>query len=431
MKNDASKQLFRRARRAIPGGVNSPVRAYGSVGGTPPFIKRAEGCRIWDADGNQYIDYVGSWGPMILGHANPSVLRAVERAMKRGTSFGAPTELEIELAEAICRAVPSVEMVRMVSSGTEATMSALRLARAATGRDRIVKFEGCYHGHSDGLLVGAGSGVATLGIPGSPGVPAAAAELTIQVPFNDLDALETAFRRHGDEIAAAIVEPYPGNMGLVPPLPGFLEGLRRACDRAGSLLIFDEVISGFRAAFCGAQELLGVKPDLTCLGKVLGGGLPAAAFGGRRDLMRQMAPVGPVYQAGTLSGNPLAMAAGLATLKRLSRPRTYDALSDTSRRLSEGLAALAVKAGVPFTTSWVGGVLGFFFHPGPVENFDHAAAAHDGRFRRFFRSMLEQGVYLAPSPYECAFVSLSHRRVELDATLAAAERAMARCARVR
>jgi glutamate-1-semialdehyde 2,1-aminomutase len=431
MKTDASKQLFRRAKRAIPGGVNSPVRAFGSVGGVPPFITRAEGCRVWDADGNVYTDYVGSWGPMILGHANPGVLAAIGRAMKRGTSYGAPTELEIELAEQICAAVPSVDMLRMVSSGTEATMSALRLARGATGRDRILKFEGCYHGHADGLLVGAGSGVATLSIPGSPGVPEAYAKLTVQVAYNDLDGVAKAMQRWGDDIAAVIVEPFAGNMGFVPPLPGFLEGLREQCDRSGALLIFDEVISGFRAAYGGAQELLGLTPDLTCLGKVVGGGLPAAAYGGRRDLMRQMAPEGPVYQAGTLSGNPLAMAAGLATLRRLARPGTYAALEAKSRRLAEGLQEIADHAGVPFTSASVGGILGFFFHPGPVRNFAEAKQAHAGRFRRFFRSMLEQGVYLAPSPFECAFLSLAHRRADIDATLAAAEVAMVRCARVR
>jgi len=430
MKTDASRKLFQRARRAIPGGVNSPVRAFGSVGGVPRFITRAEGCRVWDADGNAYIDYVGSWGPMILGHANPGVLSAVSRAMKRGTSYGAPTELEVELAEVICDAVPGVQLVRMVSSGTEATMSALRLARGATGRSRILKFEGCYHGHADGLLVGAGSGVATLGIPGSPGVPAAFAELTIQAPYNDLEAAAGAFERWGDDIAAVIVEPFAGNMGFIPPLPGFLEGLRDLCDRSRALLIFDEVITGFRAAFGGAQKLLGVVPDITCLGKVVGGGFPAAAYGGRRDLMRQMAPDGPIYQAGTLSGNPLAMAAGLATLRRLARPGTYEALESKSRRLVEGLRQIAADAGVEFTCSMAGGIIGFFFHPGPVRNFEDAKQAHAGRFRRFFRSMLEQGVYLAPSPYECTFLSLAHRRADIDATLAAAKVAMARCARV-
>jgi len=431
LKTEKSKKLFRRARRSIPGGVNSPVRAFGSVGGTPPFIARAKGCRVFDADGNAFIDYVGSWGPMILGHANPTVLRAVERAMKRGTSFGAPTALEIDLAEEICAAVPGIEKVRMVSSGTEATMSALRLARGATGRDRILKFEGCYHGHADGLLVNAGSGLATLGIPGSPGVPAAFAKLTVQAKYNDIGAVDRAFDRWGKDLAAVIVEPFAGNMGFVPPVPGFLERLRQRCDRAGTLLIFDEVITGFRVAYGGAQQRLGVTPDLTCLGKVVGGGLPAAAYGGRRDLMDQMAPDGPIYQAGTLSGNPLAMAAGIATLRRLARPGTYAALERKSRLLSEGLQQRADAAGVDFTTAAVGGVLGFFFHPGPVRNFDEAKRAHEGRFRAFFHSMLEQGFYLAPSAYECAFVSLAHRREDLAATLAAAEVAMARCARIR
>jgi glutamate-1-semialdehyde 2,1-aminomutase len=431
MKTTKSKQLFRRARRSIPGGVNSPVRAYGSVGGTPPFIARAEGCRVFDVDGNSFIDYVGSWGPMILGHANPAVLRTIERTMKRGTSFGAPTALEIELAERICAAVPGVEKVRMVSSGSEATMSALRLARGATGRDRILKFEGCYHGHSDGLLVNAGSGLATLGIPGSPGVPSAYAKLTVQAKYNDLAAVDRAFDRWGKDLAAVIVEPFAGNMGFVPPLPGFLEKLRKRCDRAGVLLIFDEVITGFRVAYGGAQQLLGVTPDLTCLGKVVGGGLPAAAYGGRRELMDQMAPDGPIYQAGTLSGNPLAMAAGDATLRRLARPGTYESLARKSRLLADGLQQRADAAGVDFTSAAVGGVLGFFFHPGPVRNFDEAKQAHEGRFRAFFHSMLEQGFYLAPSAYECAFVSLAHKRAELDATLAAAEVAMARCARIR
>ena len=431
MKTEKYKNLLRRSRRSIPGVVNSPVRAFGSVGGTPPFIARAEGCRVFDVDGNSFIDYVGSWGPMILGHANPAVLRAIERTMKRGTSYGAPTALEIELAERICAAVPGVEKVRMVSSGTEATMSALRLARGATGRDRILKFEGCYHGHADGLLVNAGSGLATLGIPGSPGVPAAYAKLTVQAKYNDLGAVDRAFDRWGKDLAAVIVEPFAGNMGFVPPVPGFLERLRQRCDRSGALLIFDEVITGFRVAYGGAQRLLGVTPDLTCLGKVVGGGLPAAAYGGRRELMDQMAPDGPIYQAGTLSGNPLAMAAGDATLRRLARSGTYEALERKSRLLSEGLQQRADAAGVAFTTTAVGGVLGFFFHPGPVRNFDEAKQAHEGRFRAFFHSMLEQGIYLAPSAYECAFVSLAHRRAELDATLAAAEVAMARCARIR
>ncbi|NNL67872.1 MAG: glutamate-1-semialdehyde 2,1-aminomutase [Myxococcales bacterium] len=431
MKHDRSRKLMTRARRVIPGGVNSPVRGFGSVGGVAPFIERGKGCRIFDVDGNEYVDYVGSWGPLIVGHANPSVLRAVREAMARGTSFGAPTELEVELAEAICRALPSVARVRMVSSGTEATMSAIRLARGVTGRDRILKFDGCYHGHVDSLLVGAGSGVATLGIPGSPGVPAAMADLTVQAPYNDLDAVEDAFRRWKGELAAVLVEPVAGNMGCIPPEPGFLAGLRELCTRNGALLIFDEVMTGFRVAWGGAQRHYRVKPDLTCLGKVVGGGLPAAAYGGRRDLMAQIAPDGPVYQAGTLSGNPLAMAAGLETLRQLEAPGAYQALAERSRRLAEGLGERAAEQGVEFSAVHVGGMFGFFFHPGPVRNFDDAKKAHAGRFQRFFASMLAQGIYLAPSPFEAGFVSLAHRKKDLDQTLEAARKAFRSAARVR
>jgi glutamate-1-semialdehyde 2,1-aminomutase len=424
-----SRSLFARARRSIPGGVNSPVRAFGSVGGTPRFFERGKGCRVWDADGNEYVDYVGSWGPLILGHADPGILRAVRAAMVRGTSFGAPTEGETLLAEAIRKAVPSIERVRMVSSGTEATMSAIRLARGATGRERILKFSGCYHGHADALLVGAGSGVATLGIPGSPGVPEAFTRLTIQAPFNDLDAVADAFRRWGDEVACVIVEPVAGNMGCVPPASGFLEGLRDLCTRSGALLIFDEVMCGFRVARGGAQERFGVKPDLTCLGKVVGGGLPAAAFGGRADLMDQMAPDGPVYQAGTLSGNPLAVAAGLETLARLEKPGTYERLEKTSRTLAQGLAERALDAGVELSTVWLGGMFGFFFHPGPVRCFEDAQKARAERFRAFFAAMLERGIYLPPSPFEACFASLAHRRSDLERTLDAAEFALKRAAR--
>ncbi len=426
-----SGRLFRRAKRVIPGGVNSPVRAFGAVEGVPPFLVRGKGCRVWDADGNEYIDYVGSWGPLILGHAHGEVLKAVHAAARRGTSFGAPTELEVELAEAICRALPSVEMVRMVSSGTEATMSAIRLARGITGRSRLLKFEGCYHGHSDGLLVGAGSGVATLGIPGSPGVPAAMTELTIQAPYNDLAAVDDAFQRWRDEIACVIVEPVAGNMGCVPPELGFLEGLRELCDRAGALLIFDEVMTGFRVAWGGAQRLYGVQPDLTCLGKVVGGGLPAAAYGGRRDWMRRVAPEGDVYQAGTLSGNPLAMAAGLATLRRLDRPGVYDRLGARTAQLVGGLREAARERGVEFSASSVGGMFGFFFHPGPVTSFGDARKCHPGRFRCFFSSMLRNGIYLAPSPFEAGFVSLAHRAADVDQTLEAAGRALESVARLR
>ena len=432
MKTQASKRLFARAKRVIPGGVNSPVRAFQSVGGTPRFLVRGRGAHVWDADGNRYVDYLGSWGPLILGHAEPGVLRAVSKAMARGTSFGAPTELEIELAEEIRAALPSVERVRMVSSGTEATMSALRLARGVTGRPRILKFDGCYHGHADSLLVGAGSGVATLGIPGSPGVPAQFTELTILAPFNDLTAVTQAFARWGREIACVIVEPVAGNMGFVPPEPGFLEGLRAECDRHGALLIFDEVMTGFRVAWGGAQIHYGVRPDLTCLGKVVGGGLPAAAYGGRADVMTQIAPEGPVYQAGTLSGNPLAMAAGLATLRKLRATKdAYARLEAKARALVDGLTDLAAEAGVELTGGALGGMFGFFFHPGPVRSFEDAKKSHVARFRRFHAAMLEAGIYLAPSAFEAGFVSLAHRPADLDATLAAARRALRLAARVR
>ena len=431
MGNDRSRELMNRARRVIPGGVNSPVRAYKSVGGTPPFIASGKGPRITDVNGQSYVDYVGSWGPLILGHAHPAVLRAVRSAAAKGTSFGAPTELEIELAERICKALPSVDRVRFVSSGTEATMSALRLARGATGRKRILKFEGGYHGHADALLVGAGSGVATLGIPGSPGVPREFTQLTVQAPYNDLAAVESAFRRWGGELACIIVEPVAGNMGCIPPEPGFLQGLREICDRHGSLLIFDEVMTGFRVAWGGAQRRFKVRPDLTCLGKVVGGGLPAAAFGGRRELMKQLAPDGPIYQAGTLSGNPLAMAAGIATLDELAKPGRYETLEARTAQLTEGLTAVAADAGIEFTTVAVGGMFGFFFHPGPVRNFEDAKKAHEARFRRFFHTMLSHGVYLAPSPFEAGFVSLAHRPRELTETLAAARIAFRSAARVR
>jgi glutamate-1-semialdehyde 2,1-aminomutase len=429
-KGARSRALLRRAERVIPGGVNSPVRAYRAVGGSPPFLARGKGAYVWDADGRRYVDYVGSWGPLILGHAHPAVLRAVARAAQRGTSFGAPTAGEVEIAEAICAALPSVEMVRFVSSGTEATMSAIRLARGATGRKKILKFDGCYHGHADALLVGAGSGVATLGIPGSPGVPEEFVRLTVQAPYNDLAAVEDAFRAHGSELACVIVEPVAGNMGCVPPARGFLEGLRELCDRAGTLLIFDEVMTGFRVAWGGAQALYGVRPDLTCLGKVVGGGLPAAAYGGRRDLMREIAPSGPVYQAGTLSGNPLAVAAGLETLRRLSKPGVYEALGAKTRALADGLAERASAAGVELTTAAVGGMFGFFFHPGPVARFEDAKKSNAPRFRRFFAAMLARGIYLAPSAYEAGFVSLAHGERELAATLRAAEAALAAAAKV-
>lgn len=426
-----SKALLRRARRVIPGGVNSPVRAYPNLRACPPFIVSGRGAEIVDADGNRYIDYVGSWGPLILGHAAPPVVRAVRRAAASGLSFGAPTEAEVKIAEVVCRALPSVEQLRLVSSGTEATMSALRLARAATGRKKILKFDGCYHGHADALLVASGSGVATLGIPNSPGVPEEFTRLTLSVPYNDLSAVAGAFKNHGDDLAAVIVEPVAGNMGCVPPGPGFLEGLREICDRHGTLLIFDEVMTGFRVAWGGAQRLYKVRPDLTCLGKVVGGGLPAAAYGGPRALLSQVAPLGPVYQAGTLSGNPLAVAAALETLRILEKPGSFERLSQTANRLSRGLASLAAAAGLEFTTHAVGGMFGFFFHPGPVRGFEDAGNAHQGRFRAFFRTMLEQGIYLAPSPFEAGFVSLAHNRRHVQETLAKAEVAFAKAARVR
>jgi len=430
MKTGASKRLFARARKSIPGGVNSPVRAYGAVGGVPRFLVRGKGAHVWDADGNEYVDYVGSWGPLILGHADPGVLRAVRAAAANGTSFGAPTELEIELAEEIRFAMPAVERVRMVSSGTEATMSAIRLARAATGRSRVLKFDGCYHGHVDSLLVAAGSGVATLGIPGSPGVPKAFTNLTVIAPFNDLAAVSDAFARYGDDLACVIVEPVAGNMGFVAPEPGFLEGLRRLCDGAGALLIFDEVMTGFRVARGGAQARYGVRPDLTCLGKVVGGGLPAAAYGGRADLMGRIAPDGPVYQAGTLSGNPLAMAAGLETLRRLRAKGVYERLEACSEAVVRGLESAAAEHGVELTTGFAGGMFGFFFHPGPVRSFEDAKKSRTDRFKTFFAAMLEQGVYLAPSPFEAGFVSLAHRPRDVEATVAAARKAFARVARI-
>ncbi len=423
MRNTRSRRLHERARKVLPGGVNSPVRAFGYVGGTPPFIVKANGCRIEDADGNRYVDYVCSWGAILLGHAHPVVVEAIRDALGQGTSFGAPTELEVELAELISAHVPSVEMLRCVSSGTEATMSALRVARGATGRDRIVKFEGAYHGHADALLAAAGSGVATLGIPGSAGVPAAAVSDTLVCPYNDLEATREVFLRSPDEIAAVIVEPIAANMGLVPPVPGFLEGLRETCDAHGTLLVFDEVITGFRVGLGGAQGRLGVTPDLTCFGKVIGGGLPAAAYGGSRRLMERVAPLGDVYQAGTLSGNPLAMAAGRATLEQLGRPGLYDELESTGRRLVEGLAELAAEAGVPFTGAAVGGLFGFFLHPGPIRSYAEVSKLDPERYRAFFHSMLDQGIYLAPSPFEAGFLTTVHGGAEVDETLEAARRA--------
>jgi glutamate-1-semialdehyde 2,1-aminomutase len=408
----------------MPAGVNSPVRAFRAVGGDPIFIQRAEGARLWDADGNAYVDYVGSWGPMILGHRPPEVLDALRQALERGTSFGAPTDLEVELAALIVEAIPSVEMVRMVSSGTEATMAAIRLARGVTGRDRIVKFEACYHGHVDGLLVKAGSGALTFGVPDSAGVPKGYAELTLTLPYNDIPAFRQIMDRCGAELAAVIVEPVAGNMGVIPPRDGFLQALRDETRRAGALLIFDEVITGFRVAPDGAQGLYGVLPDITCLGKIVGGGLPMGAYGASREIMGQLAPLGPVYQAGTLSGNPLAMAAGIATLQVLKRPGVYEALEEKGRRLEIAFREAARGAGVPLQQHRVGSMLGAFFTEQPVWDYASAKTADTGRYGRFFREMLGRGVYLAPSQFEAAFVSLAHGEEELEATARALREAM-------
>lgn len=416
-----SERLFERAKKLIPGGVNSPVRACRSVGANPLFIDSAEGSRIVDADGNSYIDYVGSWGPMILGHRHPAVIEAITAVLAQGTSYGAPTELEVEMAQMVVDAVSSVEMVRMVNSGTEATMSAIRLARAATGRDMIVKFDGCYHGHADSLLVEAGSGVATLAISGSPGVPNDFVSHTVSIPYNDSDAVDRIMAERGDQVAAVIVEPVAGNMGLVPPKEGYLEALRRVCDRSGSVLIFDEVMTGFRVAYGGAQTLYGVTPDLTCFGKIIGGGLPVGAYGGKLDLMTQMAPQGAVYQAGTLSGNPLAMAAGIASLKELGKPGFYEALANKSAQLSEGLKRAAQNAGVEVTTTSVGSMLGLFMVAGPVNNFEDAKRSDLDLFSAYYRGMLANGVYLAPSQFEALFVSAAHDEKAIEATIQAAE----------
>jgi glutamate-1-semialdehyde 2,1-aminomutase len=420
----SSAELFTDACRYIPGGVNSPVRAFKGVGGTPLFIARAEGPYLFDVEGRRYTDYVGSWGPMVAGHAHPAVIAAVQRQVVDGLSFGAPTALETELARAVCALMPSMELLRMCSSGTEATMSAIRLARGFTGRDLIVKFEGCYHGHSDALLVKAGSGALTLGVPTSAGVPAAFAALTLTLPFNDGEAVAECFRAHGERIAGVIVEPIAGNMNCIPPAPGFLQGLRAQCSAHGALLIFDEVMTGFRVAAGGAQQLYGVVPDLSTLGKIIGGGMPVGAFGGRRAVMERLAPLGPVYQAGTLSGNPVAMAAGLATLKLVGEPGFHARLATLTTRLAEGLERAGRAAGVPISTNHVPGMFGLFFSARKVVDHAGATACDVEAFKRFFHAMLAAGEYLAPSAYEAGFVSTAHTEQLVDATIAAAERAL-------
>ena len=421
-----SETLFAEAQQYIPGGVNSPVRAFRGVGGTPIFFKRGEGAYLIDEDDRRYIDYVGSWGPMIAGHAHPQILAAVIDAAQHGLSFGAPTAIESVLARKVIELVPSIELVRMCSSGTEATMSAIRIARGYTGRDRIVKFEGCYHGHSDSLLVKAGSGMLTLGVPTSPGVPAELAQHTLTLPFNDLDALAACFAEYGSTIAGVIVEPVAGNMNCIPPVPGFLEALRAHCDAAGAVLIFDEVMTGFRVARGGAQQHYGITPDMTTLGKVIGGGMPVGAFGGKRAIMEKIAPLGPVYQAGTLSGNPVAMAAGLATLALIEAPGFHERLSALSARLCAGLEQAAGAAGIALTTNHVGGMFGFFFTDKKVSSYAEATSCDVERFKRFFHGMLAEGVYLAPSAFEAGFVSSALTDADIDATIAAAGRVFGR-----
>lgn len=421
MKRDRSNALYEQALKIIPGGVNSPVRACKSVGSTPLFIDRAQGSLLYDADGNEYIDYIGSWGPMILGHRHPDVIEAIQRALERGTSFGAPTDLEIELACLVIEAVESVDVVRMVNSGTEATMSAIRLARGVTGRDVIIKFDGCYHGHADAMLVEAGSGIATLGIPGSPGVPEAFVAHTISLPYNDVDAVKKVMNEKSDTVAGIIVEPVAGNMGLVLPREDFLETLREETRKHGSLLIFDEVMTGFRVALGGAQAIFGITPDISCFGKIIGGGLPVGAYGGRKDIMAHVAPQGSVYQAGTLSGNPVAMAAGIATLQIISQPDFFDRLDRKSARLHDGLSQAARQHGIPVTLARSGSMLGMFFTDQEVQNFDDARTSNLERFTAYYNGMLANLIYLAPSQFEALFVSAAHTDEQIDATIAAAD----------
>lgn len=421
MINTTSLNLFEEAKKLIPGGVNSPVRAFKAVEGLPPFIERARGSKIYDVDGNEYIDYVGSWGPMILGHSHPEVEEALKEAIERGTSYGAPTRLEVELARLIVEAYPSIEMVRMVNSGTEATMSALRLARAFTKRDKIIKFEGCYHGHSDSLLVKAGSGATTLGVPTSPGVPSQLAKDTCVARFNDMDSVREIMDTCGEEVAAVILEPIPGNMGVILPEKGFLEGLREITEEYGSLLIFDEVMTGFRVAYGGAQELYGIRPDLTCLGKIIGGGLPVGAFGGRKEIMGLLAPEGPVYQAGTLSGNPLAMTAGIETIKILKNSGTYKKLEENTRNLCNGLREITERYRVTSHITQAGSMFTLFFTEGPVRNYQDALKSDTTLFARFHKGMLKRGIYLPPSQFEAAFISLAHTEEDIRKTIEAAE----------
>jgi glutamate-1-semialdehyde 2,1-aminomutase len=420
MNVERSRELYRRALKLIPGGVNSPVRACRSVGADPLFIQRADGCHLYDVDGNRYIDYIGSWGPMILGHRHPAVLRAITAVLERGTSFGAPIDLEIELAEMVIQAVPSVEVIRMVNSGTEAAMSAIRLARGATGRNLVIKFDGCYHGHADTLLVAAGSGVATLSIPGSPGVPESVAQHTLSLPYNDAECVRAVMKEKGAQIACIIVEPVAGNMGLVAPKEGFLKALRELTEQSGSILIFDEVMTGFRVHYGGAQALYGIEPDLSCFGKIIGGGLPVGAYGGKHEIMAHIAPQGTVYQAGTLSGNPVAMAAGIATLKELQKPGFYQALDNTSERLASGLKQAASDAGVPSQVQRVGSMLGLFFTNEEVNSFAQAKTCNLNTFTAFYNGMRQQGIYLAPSQFEALFVSAAHTDQDIDATVDAA-----------